>query len=295
MSFRTNYTVNLLKNKAAHYFNPKTIAKIFYKPHKIPGSIANFVREFKVGFTDVKLKSPEIAQLLSITKTSVTALASLAAVQNGQPLKEQTIEEIFGANVAQNADCIELGALFNKYGSDKAANHNYYLAYASILASKKTTSFNFLEVGLGTNNIDIESNMGIYGKPGASLRAFRDMYKNAQIYGADIDERILFSEERIQTFFVDQTKPEVLQSFKDKLKPLKFDLIIDDGLHNSQANLNTMNFALDLLKEDGVFIIEDINNDDYNYYQVVAALLKDKYSLQYVKTKSAHICIIKKK
>lgn len=291
MSLRTNHSVNIIKR----YLRLDLLAKIFYKPHKIPGAIANFARELKVGFTDVKLKAPAVAQLLSISQTSISAIATLAAVQNGQPLKEETIEDIFGSDVAQKADCIELGALFNKYGSDKAANHNYYLAYASILAPKKTEAFNFLEIGLGTNNIDVESNMGIYGQPGASLRAFRDMYKNAQVYGADIDERILFTEDRIQTFFVDQTKPEVLQSLKEKLQPLKFDLIIDDGLHNSQANLNTMNFALDLLKDDGVFIIEDINNNDFEYYQIVKALLKDKYQLKYVKTKSAHICIIKYK
>ena len=49
MSFRTNYTINLLKQKTLHYLNPKTIAKIFYKPHKIPSSIAHFVRELNVG------------------------------------------------------------------------------------------------------------------------------------------------------------------------------------------------------------------------------------------------------
>lgn len=287
MSLRTNHSLNVLKR----YLRLDLIAKIFYKPHRIPGAIANFVREFKVGFTDVKLKAPETAKLLSITKTTVSALATLSS----NPLKVETIEEIFGVNVAQKPDCIELGELFNKYGSDKAAHHNYYLAYASILEAKKNVSFNFLEIGLGTNNIDVESNMGIYGKPGASLRAFRDMYKNAQVYGADIDERILFTEERIQTFFVDQTKPEVLQVFKEKLQQLKFDLIIDDGLHNSQANFNTMNFALDLLKDDGVFIVEDINNDDFEYYQIASVLLKDKFTLQYVKTKSAHICIIRRK
>ena len=43
--------------------------------------------------------------------------------------------------------------------------------------------------------------MNINGKPGASLRAWRDYFENALIYGADIDKNILFKENRINTFF----------------------------------------------------------------------------------------------
>ena len=40
--------------------------------------------------------------------------------------------------------------------------------------------------------------MGIKGKPGASVRAFRDYFDKAIIYGADIDSKILFFEKRIK-------------------------------------------------------------------------------------------------
>jgi hypothetical protein len=62
-----------------------------------------------------------------------------------------------------------------------------------------------LEIGLGTNNTDVVSNMGSEGVPDASLRAFRDYLPNARIYGAGIDKRILFEESRIKTYFADQT------------------------------------------------------------------------------------------
>ena len=39
--------------------------------------------------------------------------------------------------------------------------------------------------------------MGSEGVPLASLRAWRDYFKNANIYGADIDKGILKDEERI--------------------------------------------------------------------------------------------------
>jgi hypothetical protein len=110
-----------------------------------------------------------------------------------------------------------LKALFDHHGSDKANSHNYHILYSSILGDGEKIE-NIFEIGLGTNNSDVVSNMGSGGKPGASLRAFRDYCPNANIYGADIDSRILFSEERIRTFYLDQTR---LDSFQNLLIDLK--------------------------------------------------------------------------
>jgi hypothetical protein len=101
---------------------------------------------------------------------------------------------------------IKLGELFYNYGSDKSSPHNYHKIYSNLLSSQKSVDRIF-EIGLGTNNLDVVSTMGKNGKPGASLRAFRDCFLRAKIYGADFDSRILFNEERINTFFVDQTRP----------------------------------------------------------------------------------------
>ena len=89
----------------------------------------------------------------------------------------------------------ELKVLFDQYGSDKASKHNYHLIYGTVL-SEKFAIKNILEVGMGTNNLDVASNMGKLGKPGASLRAFRDFCVNAEIYGADIDRRIIKQDEK---------------------------------------------------------------------------------------------------
>ena len=69
----------------------------------------------------------------------------------------------------------------------------------SLFSQKKNSVTNIFEIGLGSINTKIVSNMGKFGKPGASLRAFRDFCPNAIIYGADIDQSILFKEERIKT------------------------------------------------------------------------------------------------
>ena len=106
---------------------------------------------------------------------------------------------------------------FNKYGSDKSSTHNYHLIYGSLF-KKNNKVKKILEIGLGTDDEKIISNMGRYGKPGASVRAFRDFFKSAQIYGADIDKKILFKEDRINTFYVDQSNIKSLETLFKRLK-----------------------------------------------------------------------------
>jgi hypothetical protein len=153
----------------------------------------------------------------------------------------------FSKRANSHQQSMELKVLFDQYGSDKAGKHDYHLIYGAVL-SKKLAIENILEVGMGTNNLDVASNMGKLGKPGASLRAFRNFCVNAEIYGADIDKRILFSEERIKTFYLDQTDSKSFQQLKSELPEL-FDLVIDDGLHSPNANIATLDFGLRIIKK----------------------------------------------
>ena len=68
-------------------------------------------------------------------------------------------------------------------------------------------------------------------------------------------ELILFTEDRIQTSFVDQLDIDSLKSlFGDKM----FDVIVDDGLHHVSSNMNTLLEALSHINVDGYIVIEDI-------------------------------------
>jgi hypothetical protein len=277
------------------YLNPKNVLKVFYKPQRIPNAIKNFYVQTKTYYSDVKFKPQSPEYINSTYKHSIKGLSVLAAEKSNKKLPIETLTEVLDTSVFNSSFSIKIGDLFKQYGSDKSTTHNYYLIYSSVLEKNEDKSINILEVGLGTNNIDVLSNMGVEGKPGASLRAFRDACRQANVYGADIDKRILFTEERIKTYFLDQTQPDTFTSLKTELNNIKFDLIIDDGLHNSEANINTLNFALEMLKDDGMFIIEDINKDDYDFYQIISALLKDEYTLRLIETKSALLCMIRRK
>ena len=169
-----------------------------------------------------------------------------------------------------------LKLLFAKFGSDKSTGHNYHRLYGEILKNKDDISY-VLEIGLGTNNLDVVSNMGTRGVPGASLRAFREYLPNATIFGADIDKRILFQEDRIQTYFVDQTDLTSLEALGKNI-PDSIDLIIDDGLHSPNANLAVLTFGLKKLKNHGWLVIEDIPERAVPLWEVVAALLPDTFA-----------------
>ena len=275
-----------------YFLNAKNYLKVFYKPGKIIPVLRTYLYAYYDGKYDVKFKDVPDKDIISIYKNSLHALGRITNKMTESSLQVQSIEDVFGPDLEQAEECVELKKLFTTYGSDKATTHDYYLIYYALLKGKRKEPLKLLEIGLGTNNIDVLSNMGRYGKPGASLRGFRDYLEKANIYGADVDKRVLFEEERIDTFFIDQTDLQVLESVKKNFGNNRFDLIIDDGLHNSEANLNTLDFALDLLSNKGIFVIEDVNVADFEYYKIVFNSLKGQYKMSFVKTKAACVFLV---
>jgi len=161
-----------------------------------------------------------------------------------------------------------LKTLFDTYGSDKATSNEYHKFYSIVFEQPIE---NIFEIGLGSNNTSVASNMGQAGRPGASLRSFRDFADNINVFGADVDRNILFSDTRIQTRFVDQLNPDSFAELLDWLPPL--DLFIDDGLHSFPANLNSLIFGLQVVKPGGWIVVEDINPITFPLWQVVAELI----------------------
>jgi hypothetical protein len=168
-----------------------------------------------------------------------------------------------------------LCAAMNRFGSDKGSHwHNYTKLYDYLLnESCHTTKFVF-ELGLGTNNIDTPSNMGMDGRPGASLRAWRAYFPNADIYGADIDRRVLFEETRIKTFYCDQTNPADIAALWKSMPGISFDLMIDDGLHEFQANKLFLQHSIGHLADGGLYVIEDVSTNEQSL-QLFKQLLSD--------------------
>ena len=178
----------------------------------------------------------------------------------------------------------ELSKLCEQYGSDKGyldfytkkpykwKPHNYSIFYNDLFFHMKDEIKLVFECGIGTNDENFRSNMTEKGNPGASLKVWKSYFRNAEIYGADIDKKILFQEERIKTFYVDQTNKSTIQKMWQDINKDGFDLIIDDGLHTFSAGVTFFENSFSKLKKTGIYIIEDVH---FTYLNKLATRLKD--------------------
>jgi len=158
--------------------------------------------------------------------------------------------------------------IMEKQGSDKGCfngigMHNYTTIYFELFKKQRNKNIRLFELGIGTADTSITANMGLNGIPGASLRGWREFFGNGEIYAADIDKSILFKEQNIKTFFCDQTNAETIKQMWSELDAeIMFDYIIDDGLHEFEANLNFFEHSIYRLKKNGMYIVEDIHNNE---------------------------------
>lgn len=162
-----------------------------------------------------------------------------------------------------------LHELLDHYGSDKGScnltsphypwrPHSYADVYASLLEHCRFHVETIFECGIGSTRAEIQSNMSATGRPGASLRAWRDYFPNARILGADIDSSTLFEEDRIETFSVDQTEPVSIQEMWHRAGYPILDIAIDDGLHTPHAAQTLLRETWHLLRAGGLYFIEDV-------------------------------------
>lgn len=164
----------------------------------------------------------------------------------------------------------QLCEIMKKAGSDKGDDwHNYTLTYDVLFSDLRDSALNIFELGMGTNNRKYASFMKPQYTPGGSLRGWRDYFSRAQVYGADIDPDIMFTEDRIQTYRVDQTNPASISDLwsQESLVNVKFDIMIDDGLHTLPAAQTWFENSIHKLADDGIFIVEDIKFAEGPKYQ----------------------------
>ena len=179
--------------------------------------------------------------------------------------------QAFGAQVASNlakqiqtvnvVAPTEMCRVMTRWGSDKGF-HAYTPVYSVLFSARRNQPLKVLELGLGSNNLDVLSNMGVFGAPGASLRGWRQLFPHALVYGADIDRGILFEEDRIKTYYCDQLDRSSIQDLWSQPELREgMDIIIEDGLHTLEANLSFLEESLEHLRPNGIYVTEDISSD----------------------------------
>ena len=135
-----------------------------------------------------------------------------------------------------------LHELFKRHGTDKA-HHRYAIPYARFLANLKEDPITFIEIGV---------------KKGKSLASWREYFPKASIIGIDIDAQCKsFESDRIKVCIGDQSDKQFLTQVSKDHGP--FDVIIDDGSHESFDQQTSLSCLWDNLNPGGIYIIEDLS------------------------------------
>ena len=133
------------------------------------------------------------------------------------------------------------------------------------------------------NNINTILEIGI--SYGAGILSLKDYFHNSYLWGVDIDRNTFLKDKQIvKCEWVDQLKINSLQESAKKFN-VKFDLIIDDGWHHPESQMNSLIAYLPYLNFGGLYIVEDIvHKDYYTQFQKIKKVLEEKnFKVEYKK------------
>lgn len=143
-----------------------------------------------------------------------------------------------------------LQSIFNRIGNltttDYGANdkggqiHTYLETYDKVLEPYRN-GCTFMEIGLAM---------------GDSIKLFDEYFEKSVIIGCDIS--VVFERKEYKNTVMlienDATKAE----FLNQIPNLTFDVIVDDGSHITQDQIDTFNILKGKMNKGGIYIIEDI-------------------------------------
>lgn len=160
----------------------------------------------------------------------------------------------------------ELCDIMNIFGADKATRHNYSVLYHHLLKHLRNQHPYVFELGLGSCNPEY---FHTTCTPYASAYAWREYFPFGRIYGADIDETLAGTQDRMYTFHVDQTNVNSIRNMwaQPSVYNVQFDVIIDDGYHDYNANTTFLSNSFQKLKHGGWYIIEDLAPETFARFE----------------------------
>lgn len=142
----------------------------------------------------------------------------------------------------------ELTELAKKHASDKWGSHFYTPHYHAFFQHLRQEPIRLLEIGVGGYK---DPNKG-----GESLRMWKEYFPNAQIVAIDIYDKKAIEEERIRIYQGSQVDMDFLEEINREAGP--FDIIIDDGSHINSHIIETFKALFPKLRQDGIYVVEDI-------------------------------------
>jgi predicted O-methyltransferase YrrM len=162
---------------------------------------------------------------------------------------------------------MSLEELVDNSRTDKNTTHSYLSLYEKLLAGKKYTAKNVLEIGIGDGNQGATN--------GGSIKLWHDYFVNADVYALDIQHINavwdgLKHNDRIKLYTsMDAYDEDTAKHFADT----KFDYILDDGPHTLESMLKCVQLYSPLLTDDGILIIEDVQ--DFSWLHVLCGAVPE--------------------
>lgn len=148
---------------------------------------------------------------------------------------------------------MSLTEIVNNTRTDKNTVHSYLGLYQELLAHKKETAKNVLEVG-------------IYA--GGSIKLWSDFFVNATVYGLDVmpinnvwDE--IKNKDNIILYTSTDAYNEQLFNANFLSKNIKCDFMLDDGPHTLDSMKRFIKLYSQIMTDDGILIIEDVQSWDW--------------------------------
>lgn len=151
----------------------------------------------------------------------------------------------------ENKTLKEIFQVIGHFGSDigcndKGSTHSYIETYDKLFSPYRDKC-SFLEIGLAL---------------GDSIKLVDEYFTNSKIVGVDIS--VVFTppayKNNVRIIQADATK----QEFLDTINGETFDIIIDDGSHMENDQVDTFNMLKSRMNKGGIYIIEDILALDQN-------------------------------
>jgi hypothetical protein len=127
-------------------------------------------------------------------------------------------------------------------GTDKNTTHSYIDFYEKNLSKYQNKNVSLLEIGVNS---------------GGSLYLWGKYFENGSVLGLDIVDKVKNQwKALVNTKYLihDAYDPNVVNSLQN------FDIIIDDGPHTLESQIQCIKYYLPKLNNDGIMIIEDIQN-----------------------------------
>lgn len=184
---------------------------------------------------------------------------------------------------------MKFSEIINKYkDTDKVIWHSYDIIYDILFANLYKKNINFLEIG-------------IYS--GASTKSFEEYFgSDSKITAIDIDlSKVNYKYgKNVEIKEMDAYKKTTIDFLK--LKEQKFDLILDDSMHDYDSHDYILTNYTELLKTKGLIVLEDCTYSEIKLMELCkkhkCIYIKNQHNLTYnkennIRDYNASVIIIK--